>query len=107
MSNVQPPIIAWNHGDLLVFEDERTAGRYLEPDDVLAGEYECFDASGLRLGAQVDGQIVYLIPTNILDPERLVGYLQEFLRAVGWSEAQLAYAPLAQLVSWAQRYPTR
>jgi hypothetical protein len=46
---IEPPVILWNNGDIVVFETVADAQRYVEPVDVQNGEYKAFDAKGQSL----------------------------------------------------------
>jgi hypothetical protein len=50
---MQPPIIADNHGDVLVFGCVADAEKYVEPVDVKNGEYSFFDSEGRQLSAEI------------------------------------------------------
>lgn len=48
---INPPVIADNHGDLLIFESVSKAEAYIEAIDVLNNEYVLYDSEGRLLDA--------------------------------------------------------
>lgn len=84
------PIIAVEGGDVLVFRALAEAESYLEPADVIAGEWIIFDATGQVLVASVvpsPGMLgvdrVRLQEGSTRDQLALEKALRGFLRAIG------------------------
>ena len=50
---MESPIIAHNKGDVLVFESVELAEQYLEPIDVVNGEYAIYDSRGRRINGVI------------------------------------------------------
>jgi len=110
---MRPPIIAVDSsGDVLIFDSVQSAERYLEPIDVLHGEYVIYDARGCELTASLAPRgrgitIAEREPARRRQPE-LRQHLIAFLAAAGEDEDSLEGLSLEELVALGQRkYPTR
>ena len=103
-----PPIIANQKGDVLLFESISDVEAFVEPIDAKNGEYSIFDSRGLLLVPFVteDGVQVRLVESSPPDhrPDELVTVLRGFLSRLGENrsgvaEDELWRMPLAGLVS--------
>lgn len=102
------PVIVDEHGDVMVFEDQRAIRAQLEAVDVEAGEYVFFDADGWELEPLVDADGLVTVGERESprgQQARLAGIVSRYLHAVAPAAPERAAdrAPaadeLAELVS--------
>jgi hypothetical protein len=106
---MKTPIVAYNYGDVLVFEKVEFLQGYIEPQDVEDDEYIVFDSEGRLL------QLVLRTPNEIIvqemeDNPTHVAQLQQimsgFLSRRGVSKEWLQQASLEQLIDRGLEYKT-
>ena len=109
---VDPPIIANQKGDVLLFESVSEAEAYIEPIDAENDEYSVFDSQGLLLIPTVteNSAKVRLVESSPHDhrPDELVKVLRGFLNSldenhIGVSEDDLWRMSLTELLSCFKR----
>lgn len=74
---MQPPIIADNEGDLILFDSLVEAERYLEPIDVSGGGWVVYDANGGLLLATVYSHPRGFEAVRISDPVSVIDCQEE------------------------------
>lgn len=87
-----------------------SARRYVEPIDVLNGEYVGFDAAGRCLSlafTKDEGVRIGPVSPRETKPEYLAQILSTYLVACGVSESWLEAASLAELVTKSLEFRTR
>lgn len=99
---MKTPIITSENGDVCFFGSVLDAVSYLEPIDVLNGEYLVFDADGRLLSAIPTEPVVILVepekPSHNTD--QLETILRSFFTSLGVNEGWVSSANLAELVSF-------
>jgi len=107
---MKAPIIANNHGDLLLFKTVERAREYLEPLDVLNDEYVLYDSEGrlLRAVAKSDRGPIEILEaeSSPMHKEILQHDIVHFLQRVGEPRSALEGCSLDERVLIAIRYPT-
>lgn len=110
---MKPPIIAYEHGDVLFFESVLDAERYLEPIDVANHVYTAYDSEGrlLRLDVKREKRFASIaiqdaepVPTHSAELKK---HLCDFFTHVGADKDWLETASLEQLIAQGlQEYQT-
>ncbi len=85
MSELSPPFVVCEGGDLIAFDRQEDVESDIEAYDVRDGGLEFFDANGQPLVATVDGHRVHLHahPAAVPEPERLEARLRSYFTALG------------------------
>jgi hypothetical protein len=107
------PIIADNRGDVLAFDSVPKAEAYMEPIDILNGEYVVYDSEGYILKPSVvkdkkGRERVLLGPADEKrkDEEKLRTVLVQFLSQVTETNQPLESFSLGQLVEMLAKFKT-
>lgn len=107
---MRQPIIVDNFGNLLIFRSADQAERYLEPIDVLNGEYIAYDSEGrlLRLVALNDYDRITIEQAESTPHHGgiLRDALVKFLVAVGDMPDDIGSMPLPVLIEKALQFAT-
>jgi hypothetical protein len=116
---IKPPVIVDENGSLIFFRSVPAAQSYLEPIDVINGEYVAYDAVGRAIGLVVETETGTGVLGRLGPPiktvklrgglvasdggEELRGVLHRFLEEVDASPDQLSSPPLSELLSLAMK----
>src|SRR5437899_3150835 len=110
---MKPPIIADNHGDVLVFESVAKAELYMEPIDIRNREYVIYDSEGRLLTASIiktekgrERVVVKVEEPHRHDREALRTILAQFLSKVSDAKQSFQSRSLEQLVEASLRFKT-
>jgi hypothetical protein len=98
---MKAPIIIDNFGDVLIFDSVEKAERYIEPIDVLNGEYVAYDSEGRLLHPIIESPFkVVLMPAEgeAGHAQELHEVLIDFFKRIGTSKDWLGRASLHDLV---------
>lgn len=108
---MKPPIIVDENGDISFFESVKDVELYLEPIDVINGEYVAYDSEGhilqLSVEHRISTNILSASETVILSPSatsqrhtsELKRILIDFFSRVGANKEWLSTASLDELIA--------
>ena len=102
------PIIVHENGDVLVFDSVEKAETYLEPIDVLNGEYTTYDSVGILLKLSVIDKLKK-VRIEVYEPienchDELMEILRNFFLRVGIEADSINNASLQQLVEKSREF---
>ena len=102
------PIIAYDSGDVLVFENKDMAEKYLEPVDIKNNVYVAYDSSGYKLDLSVKGEKVSVCQSTDLKlyAKELKEILFNFFLEIGINQDWCNKASLDELIKKSLEFKT-